>query len=578
MKYSANAIAAIKERINIADMVRRYVDLRGAGGRLTGMCPFHHETKGSFQVNAEKGLYHCFGCQASGDVIDFFCKMNGLEFKEGLVQLAAEAGVELGPAAADDGSAGEAARLRKACLAMHGLAQDYFREMLHSGAGRAAVEYLDQRGVSPEMREFFGLGYAPEEWEGLKRRLRGKGFSEQDVSDSGLASKNDSGRVYDRFRGRLTFPIEDLGGRVIAFGARILISGEPKYLNSPESPIYKKGAHLYGLAKARGNITKAKRGLLTEGYLDVISLHQFGYGNACGVLGTALTPEQVKRLCGFCPQVDLIFDGDDAGRKAALRSAAMILAYGAGCRVIILPQGEDVDSLLQTKGREALDACFQAAPEGLDYCLGMIRKDFSPQEMLDWARGFVGNLRDPGLSSFFLPRLASGLGFDEGALSRDATGGKRGATAATAGARKPASRFRGSKASRDTEILEFVIRNPDYIALLDSLGIRDFLSTERAIKFWEILAARPGDDVIRMLDEKQKSFYIPKFLAGPEQEEKTGEVFFDLSNLLTETRRKNEFQGLQNAMRQAKADGNDEEYKRLFAILNSLVRREDEQS
>ncbi|MBF0481661.1 MAG: toprim domain-containing protein, partial [Desulfovibrionaceae bacterium] len=462
---------------------------------------------------------------------------------------------------------------------MHGLAQDYFREMLHADAGRAAVDYLDRRGVAPEMREFFGLGYAPDEWEGLKRRLRSKGFSEQDIFDSGLASRSESGRVYDRFRGRLTFPIEDLGGRVIAFGARILISGEPKYLNSPESPIYTKGAQLYGLAKARGAITKARRGLLTEGYLDVISLHQFGYANACGVLGTALTPEQVKRLCGFCPQVDLIFDGDDAGRKAALRSAAMILAHGAGCRVVIMPQGEDVDSLLQAHGRPALDACFASAPEGLEYCLGMVRDNFSPKEMLDWARGFAGNVRDPGLASFFLPRLASGLGFDAAALSRDASG-KRGpvGTAGAADARKTAPRFRGSKTARDTEILEFVIRNPDYIALLDSLGIRDFLSTQRATQFWEILAARPGEDVIALLDAKQKSFYVPKFLAGPEQEDKVESVFLDLSNILAETRRKSEFEKMKDALRQAKAGGDDAEYKRLLAILNSLVRREDEQS
>jgi DNA primase len=578
MKYSSNAIVAIKERINIADMVRRYVDLRGAGGRLTGMCPFHHETKGSFQVNPDKGLYHCFGCQASGDVIDFYCKMNGLEFKEGLVQLAAEAGVELGSAVADDGAAGEAARLRKASLAMHGLAQDYFREMLRSGAGRSAVEYLDRRGVSPEMREIFGLGYAPDEWEGLKRRLRAKAFSEQDIADSGLASKSESGRVYDRFRGRLTFPIEDLGGRVIAFGARILISGEPKYLNSPESPIYKKGAHLYGLTKARGNITKAKRGLLTEGYLDVISLHQFGYENACGVLGTALTPEQVKRLCGFCPQVDLIFDGDDAGRKAALRSAAMILAHGAGCRVVILPQGEDVDSLLQTKGRPALDACFATAPEGLDYCLGMIRRDFSPQEMLDWARGFVGNLRDPGLASFFLPRLASGLGFDERAFRRDA--GMSGRESRTAGETKtPARRGpAGAKAQRDSEILEFIIRNPDYIALLADLGVAEVFSAQRAVVFWEILAAARGGEVINALDERQKSFFVSKAMLGALPDEEAEAVFLDLSALCAITRRKREIARLKDALRKARADGDDAGYQSLTSELSSLLGRADEQS
>jgi DNA primase len=582
MKYSSNAIAAIKERINIADMVGRYVDLRGAGGRLTGMCPFHHETKGSFQVSPEKGLYHCFGCQASGDVIDFYCKMNGLEFKEGIVQLAAEAGVELERAAVDEG-ASEASRLKKACLAMHGLAQEYFREMLGGSPGRAAVDYLARRGVAPEMREFFGLGYAPDEWEGLKRRLRAKGFSEQDISDSGLASHNESGRVYDRFRGRLTFPIEDLGGRVIAFGARILISGEPKYLNSPESPIYKKGAHLYGLTKARGNITKAKRGLLTEGYLDVITLHQFGYGNACGVLGTALTPEQVKRLCGFCPQVDLIFDGDDAGRKAALRSAAMILAHGAGCRVVIMPQGEDVDSLLQAHGRPALDACFASAPEGLDYCLGMLREKFSPQEMLDWARGFLGTLRDPGLASFFAPKVASGLGFDEAALRP--AGSSRAARAAhasagtTGGATRTARRApSGARAQRDMEILEFVIRNPEYVPILADMGLGEVFSAQRAVLFWELLASARDEDVMGALDERQKSFYAPRVLLGPLPEDEAEAIFLDVSALCAETRRKRELERVKDAMRQAKAGGDNALLTRLTHELSSLLGRADEQS
>jgi len=220
----------------------------------------------------------------------------------------------------------------------------------------------------------------------------------------------------DRFRGRVIFPIRDTQGRTIAFGGRIIAaspdSDAPKYLNSSDSPIYTKGEHLYGLCQARGALARERRALLTEGYVDVLALHQHGFPTAVGVLGTALTDMQVRRLGQLVSQVDLVFDGDSAGRKAALKSAPMVLAQGLKCRVALLPEGLDADDLLRQEGRLAFQAVLDAAPEGLEFCLAGLREQ-APKDVLEFVRNFMRSLKDAALAAYYLPRLAAGLGMDE---------------------------------------------------------------------------------------------------------------------------------------------------------------------
>jgi DNA primase len=301
---------------------------------------------------------------------------------------------------------------------MHQAAQEYFRRMLNQPAGEVCRQYLRRRGMNADMVTGFGLGASPDDWQGLANFLKSRGYTPEQGVQAGLLSQNERGKIYDRFRARLIFPIQNLSGQVIAFGGRVVTEGEPKYLNSSDTPIYKKGEHLYGLFQARQAMTRSKRAILTEGYMDVLSLHQFGYKDACGVLGTALTQDQVKRLAGFCSRMDLIFDGDTAGRKAALRSAEMILQYGVACRVVLMPDGEDVDSLLQDGGRDRLDACFNLAEDGLDYCLRTVQEAYAPREIVGWANGFLSGSADNGLRAFYLPRVAKGLGMAEADLRR----------------------------------------------------------------------------------------------------------------------------------------------------------------
>jgi DNA primase len=307
-------------------------------------------------------------------VFEFYGKINGLDFQECLEQLAAEAGIEL-DTRQEGGAAGGAAvqqrqrSERQRMLRMYELAAAHYARNLAGANGTACRVYMEQRGIDPALAERFGLGYALPGWQDLADVLRRGGCDEALAVKAGLLGKSDAGRVYDRFRGRLIFPIRNLSNQVIAFGGRIIGNeDEAKYINSADSPIYKKGDQLYALPQARRHITIKKTALLTEGYMDVLTLHQFGYEHAVGVLGTALTPEQVKRLSGFTSQITLLFDGDDAGRKAAQRACELLLPRGLACRVVLLPQGQDIDELLRGQGPEEFARLLKTAPDGLRFC------------------------------------------------------------------------------------------------------------------------------------------------------------------------------------------------------------------
>ncbi len=563
--------AEVKARLDMLELVGRYVNLRASGsGRWVAPCPFHQETKPSFSVVPDKGFFHCFGCGASGDLIDFYCKINGLEFKEGLKQLAEMAGVELAWSKPDPG-AEKRRRRRLDSLAAHKLAQEHYRANLIAQAGRTAADYIARRGLSPDVVESFGLGASLDAWHALENHLKAQGFSQDKGVEAGLLVRNEQGRIYDRFRGRLMFPIQNLTGQVIAFGARTLTGDDPKYLNSSESDIYVKGDNLYGLFQARRTISQTQTSLITEGYTDVISLHQFGFTGACGVLGTALTESQVRRLGGFCSKVELVFDGDDAGRKAALRGAEMLLAGGLSCAVVLLPQGEDVDSLLQKDGADAFQALRDKASDGLDYCLETIRAGFSPSQIMDWAKGFLQGLKRSDLRAFYIPRLASGLSLSEAELRGSMDMAATGRQTAPAGPR-PAGTVRSPRDNFDRWVLRFAIRNPKHIPDLADMGLRDVLS-KRARPFWDLLSRYEGsDEILPALDEPHKRFYVTARLEPDDDEAETQRQWQDIRATIEREQKKRMAKGYQDAIRRAEAGGDQTEVLRLLKLQQEMLR------
>ncbi|SDF26695.1 DNA primase [Desulfovibrio legallii] len=507
---SKDAIRAIKERLNIVDVVRRYVELKRNGPRWMAPCPFHQETKPSFSVNEDQGLFYCFGCHASGDVFDFYSRINGLDFKETLEQLAAEAGVALESGPADPRRQGEERRRRSArqqMLRMYELASAHFAAALRGPAAAACRAYVERRGLSAEIVERFGLGWAAQEWQSLGEALRRAGFDERMAVEAGLLGRSDKGRAYDRFRGRLIFPIKNLSNQIIAFGGRIIDDAdEAKYINSADTPLYKKGEHLYGLAQARRGIVTKGEALLTEGYMDVLTLHQFGYDNAVGVLGTALTPEQIKRLSGFTSKIILLFDGDRAGRKAALRSSEMLLVRGLSCQVVLLPEGEDIDSLLRGPGPEAFAQLRAEAPDGLRFCVDVL-KSLAPRETVEWARNFLRQVSMPELLSPYVSRLAAQLQLSETEL-REGLAPRRDA----AGREAPRAPSRGSV--RDREILMYALRYPHRLTDLTALGADLALQTPQGRQLWDKIEQHGPEAFVYHLDAREKQFFC--HCCGPE--------------------------------------------------------------
>ncbi len=560
--FDQGLIAEIKARLRIEDVIGRHVELRPAGSRLVAPCPFHQETKPSFSVNPEGGFYYCFGCQASGDIIEFYRAINGLEFGEAVEALAREAGIQTRrkPERRADGGPS-----RAQCLDMHALAAVFYRQTLSRPAGQAARDYIARRGLAPEIVERFSLGWAPSGWNELRDHLRSRGFAEAAAEKAGLLSKSSKGSHYDRFRERLIFPIMNLSGQTVAFGGRSLVDGDgPKYLNSSETPIYTKGEHLYGLYQARRAMSHTKSVLLTEGYVDVLSLHQFGFENSCGVLGTALTPEQVHRLSGLVGQVDLVFDGDNAGRKAALRSAEMILVQGLKCRVVCLPEGEDVDSVLQKEGQERLADLVARALDGLDYCLRQLSAHQSPKDMLQWATGFMTRLGRLDWRSYYLPKLAAGLGLSEAELRR-ALGGKDNAEAVPA-----SGRLEQCKPSQlDKNLLAFAVRFPEYHGQLQELGLGEALATDRGRIFWnKIFGADPHEVLIR-LDQGEKQFYVQCQMRTDVTPDDGRSEWGEVQEFLRQTGQRRELDSLSAGLRKARRDGDFQEELRLLALIQA---------
>ncbi|MCK9363877.1 MAG: DNA primase [Syntrophales bacterium] len=418
-------IEEVRRRADIVSLIGEYVALRKTGKNYTGLCPFHQEKTPSFTISPEKQIFHCFGCGEHGDVFSFLMKMDGLTFPEAIRQLAGKTGVVI-PERVHSREEKERYTLKEQIVRVNGLAVGFFAKTLSSQKGEKAREYLIKRGIGQSAVEQFRIGLAPEGWQGLLDFLERKGIPATLAEQAGLAiirSGEGKGGYYDRFRGRIIIPIVDSEGRVVAFGGRVMDAGEPKYLNSPESPVYTKGNNLFGLFDAREAIRNKGFAVLVEGYFDLISLWASGIKNVVATLGTALTRSQVDLLGRYTKRVAAVFDPDEAGRKALARSMELFLAGNIQAMAVILPEGYDPDSFVRAKGRGKMEEMLAAARPMADYyieeILGNSASLQEDREKLRSAVVFVKKIDDVVERNLFIKKVAEKLNIDQDVLKKE---------------------------------------------------------------------------------------------------------------------------------------------------------------
>jgi DNA primase len=486
-RIAARSLEAVKERADLVELARARTELRQVRDEWIGRCPFHEERSPSFSVNAGKKLYYCFGCQAKGDVIDFVRQTEAVDYVGAIEWLAGRYGLEL---EYDEASPADEARRRRddrLRTLLDETARWYARRLTTGEAGAAARAYLADRGLSGEVIERFGVGLAPEGWDGLSRAAQGRGYTVDELVTAGLALRAArTGNVIDHFRGRLMFPIADVRGRVVAFGGRVLPGSDDKrkYVNSPEGPLFHKGEVLYGLHLARTEIAKRDLTLVVEGYTDALALAQAGHPNVVASQGTALTERQLRLLRGLSRNVVLLFDGDAAGAEAATRGVQIAEREGLSVRVAVLPPGldpadaaiqqpdtlaaalEGAPSVLTYRVRSQLDAADTTSASGRDSAFERVREILAETppsiERSELVQLVAGRLRLPSeLTAELAPRRL------QRRASRDGVPAKR--------------RIRLDPASLDEQrLLALAVVSPDALAVVEELGDGAFGLVEHA--------------------------------------------------------------------------------------------------
>ena len=363
-------------RTDIVDLVSESVPLTKSGRNYWGLCPFHSEKTPSFSVSAEKQIYKCFGCGKGGGAISFVMELEGLSFREAVEVLAKRAGLEM-PADTGGLSAGARER-RERLLTINKQAARTFHKWLYEPEGAQGLAYLQRRGLSQRTRTRFGLGFAPNRWDALIQALAQEGYDKRDLLDAGLAVNNKDGRIYDRFRNRVMFPIIDIRGDVIGFGGRVMDDSTPKYLNSPDTPVYNKSRNVFALNLAKKS--KAGRVILTEGYMDTISLHQAGFDSAVASLGTSLTQEPAHLLSRYFSEAIIAYDGDGAGISAAQRAIPLLEKAGLKVRVLRVTGAKDPDEFIKAYGREAFARLLDQSENQVDYRLDQLRSKYNLED------------------------------------------------------------------------------------------------------------------------------------------------------------------------------------------------------
>lgn len=420
MPFPETFLQELSDRNDIVDVVSGYVRLtKKSGANLFGLCPFHSEKTPSFSVSQDKQIYHCFGCGKGGSVINFIMEIENLSFPEAVEFLARRAGLQLPEENRNDPQT----KRREQLLALNKDAARFFYSQFLAPSGQAAQDYAVKRALSPATVKKFGLGFAPDTWDSLTNAMKAQGYSEGLLLQAGLVRKGKNSGVYDTFRNRLMFPVFDVRGNVIGFSGRILGDGEPKYMNSPETPVFNKSRNLFGMNLAKK--TKLGYMILCEGNVDVVSMHQAGFDNAVASLGTSLTPEQARLISRYVNEVVIAYDGDAAGQKATVRAISILEKLDMRVRVLTLEGAKDPDEFIKTKGADAFRNLLAKAEEHVDYSLRNMQNKYdlaTPESKLNFlkeAEAFIAGFSGKAERELYSMRVAETVGVSADAVKQD---------------------------------------------------------------------------------------------------------------------------------------------------------------
>ena len=497
-------IEELLARTDIVEVIEARVQLKKSGQNYSGLCPFHQEKSPSFSVSQDKQFYYCFGCQASGSALKFLMEYDRLDFISAVEYLAGRLGMEVPrDRRGDDGGA---SAKRKSLYDILEQSSVFFREQLRSHSSKdRAVQYLKGRGVTGEIARDYAIGYAPPGWDNLMKKLAVSNADRQLLIDAGMLTDNpEESKTYDRFRDRVMFPIRDLRGRTIAFGGRVLDDeAKPKYLNSPESPVFHKSKELYGLYEARRRVRSLKKMVVVEGYMDVVALAQYGIGYAVATLGTATSTDHLERLFRIVPTVVFCFDGDEAGRNAAwkaLRAAIPAMTDGCSARFLFLPDGEDPDTFVRQNGKEAFEAAIDESLGFSEFFFQSLEADLDMQvaegraALSKAAVPFIAELPEGVLKQLVIDELSHRTGLATERLV-DAAGLDQQAPARPVGTERVQQQRRLKLSRLGEHALTLLLRQPDIANLLDT----DDLAKLEGETAWQILV-----EVIRRVQQSEE--------------------------------------------------------------------------
>jgi DNA primase len=494
MDHYQSAKEEIKRAVDIVELISQFVQLKRAGQNFVGLCPFHSEKAPSFSVSPSKQMFHCFGCKKGGDLFAFWMAYHHVPFPQAMKDLAEKYNIPLPETHAGSSVRGDGGR-KEALLRVNETAAQFFHLLLtQSDKGKPGREYLERRSIPAEVIGEFRLGYAADEWNGLGKFFKDKKIDLKTGLEAGLLIPKKTGGYYDRFRGRVIFPIFDMRNRIVGFGGRVLDQSMPKYLNTPETPLFQKGELLYGLHVAYEVIRKTGRVVIVEGYTDVLALLKYGFRGSVATLGTALTREHIRKLKGYAEEAVLIFDPDAAGTTAAMRSLPLFLNEGMSSKVVLLPKGEDPDTFVNRNGIEPFSALLDRAVPTFDFFLDtklsetratIEGRSNAGKEIIDLLLDLASELQ----RSLYVRRLSERLGVPESSVLKEMEKEKiRRSMKVVRNPFPDKPSEQAVKVSDDVFFLNVLAHHPHCVERLVKLDLKPLLSDPPVIEIFDILA------------------------------------------------------------------------------------------